>query len=197
MNWIERFLTAIATHKADLSAHTRDIFELVETGTYLPSPLMARYDMNVSVALVADTLYAIPYPIIRARTPAEIAIEVQAGVAGNLRIGIHKDNGSVYPGARVTNGGVVDVTALGLKIVAYTTQLTKGLYWITFISDVAPTIWCTYDYLSLVGNAATIQAHFIGWKIADAYGNLPDPFPAGAVALLELFAAGFKFTSND
>jgi len=187
-------------HAADLDAHTRNIFVQLQTGVYINTPFAAE-SPAVSLNIVANTLYAVPFLISRAMTPAEIFIFVETLAAGpnnNLRLGIYNDNGSLYPGTRLTNGGVVDVSATGIKTVAYTTQLTKGIYWVAFVADGVPKLWYnSVGYLSLLGHATLPYFLYGGWNVAQAYGNLPDPFTAGGVVDQRLWAVGFNFTSMD
>jgi len=188
----------IAAHAADLDAHTRDIWEVVALGRYLPSPLVAYYLMDITLTHVIDTLYAFPYPIVRARTPATLCLEVQTADVGKFaRIGIYNDNGACYPGTRLTNGGIVDVGAVGLKTVVYTTPLPKGLYWIAVISDGTPKLYAAANFQTLIGRTDLLRSYPAGYSIADTYGDLPDPFPVGAANSAPFPAVGFSFSSND
>lgn len=188
---------ALTTHEADLDAHTRDILELVVLNNYQMSPLVGR-DLIVNQAIAADRIYVFPYPIVRARTPDKLAVQVVVGSAGNLRIGIYYDDGNGYPGVRLTNGGVVDVTAAALKTVDFTTQLVKGLYWIAIISDATPSIRNTAYRHTIIGHATDVSKGMAGYLTGIVgYGNLPDPFTAGAPLYDQCLAVGFRFTSND
>ena len=188
----------LAEHIADLDAHTRDLFQMVKPNSYLASPLAAVRIPTSPIAMVADTLYAIPYPITRARTPDQLALQVYTADAGkSIRIGIYKDNGSVYPGERLTNGGTVATDTTGLKTVAYTTQLVKGLYWIAIISDGTPALGEYRAYLPIIGNTSSMGDQLGQFKKSQSYGDLPDPFPSGASLEYDIWTVGLRFTSND
>jgi len=189
----------LADHTANLDAHTRDIFEVARTGEYTPSPLIIGA-MTSSSSIAANKLYAIPYPITRARTPATMFIEVGgADVTNpNLRLGLYADTGSVYPGTRLTNGGVVDVSTTGVKTVAYTTQLTKGLYWLVFIADGTPGIYyIIYENIRLFSRTDIPRYPSGSFNKAGAYGDLPTTFTSGANRAYQLYCVGFDFSSND
>ena len=189
----------MAAHIADLDAHTRNKSEIIRTGNYIVSSWVTAYRQVGNTALTADRLYAMPYPIARARTPATLFIFVGVGDGGNpnVRVGLYADDGNLYPAARITNGGVVDVTAAGLKTVVYTVQLTKGMYWLAFIGDGTCSLQSTSGSLHLLGSPATPNSPDHAWYVADTYGNLPDPFPAGATGHQVGYCVGMSFSSND
>lgn len=189
-----------ANHSSsDLDAHIRTWDEVVRVGAgvYHISPLLTR--SRAGTALVANRLYASPYPISRARTPANLAFEVTTGVgASNIRIGLYLDNGNCYPGARLTNGGAVSTAGTGIKTVSYTTQIAKGLLWVALISDDTPSVYAaTIEALSLLGVTSVLGRGRQGWYIDDTYGNLPDPFPAaGATADANFWLGALEWASQ-
>lgn len=179
-------------------ALTRDIFETVKTGHYVGTPLACRHPYASTLTLTANRLYAFAYPIVRARTPDKLYVAVQTAAAGKkIRIGLYNDNGSFYPGACLSNGGEVPTDSTGVKTVDYTTQLTKSLIWIVFISDGAPKVYREAYYLNIMGSESYGHQARAGYYKDDTYGNLPDPFPAGATLESNVYGAGFRFTSND
>ena len=170
-------------HSADLDAHTYMWDEVVRiaAGVYHLSPLYTR--AMSAMALTANVLYAAPYPMSRARTPANLVIEVTTlADPSNIRLGLYADNGSCYPGARITNGGVALGATTGIKTVAYTTQVPKGLIWFAFISDSTPQMRGQgLEFLKLLGSVSALDGNEGGhYYKADTYGNLPDSFPSGA-----------------
>lgn len=195
---LEDDIARMAAHVADLDAHNRVIHELIRTGPYALSELMTTYRCTSEDTLVADKLYATAYPMSRDRTPAEIFVDIQTASVGDfLRIGYYADDGNCYPGALIADVGVVDVGAAGLKAIAYTTQLIRGLYWIAIISDGVPKVQGTRDHLGILGDTVRGYEAAAAWMIADTYGALPDPFPAGAAINTKLQGVGFKWASND
>lgn len=189
----------LADHKAALDAHTRNPLEIMAVNRYLYSPVVTGPNLGGAAALTANTLYAVPYPIIRAGTPDQIAIDIQAAdaVNPNLRIGLFNDDGTVYPGARLSNGGVVSVATTGTKTVAYTTPFAKKLIWIVFIADGTPSIYYASAQLPLLGSASNVRSTDCVLYKAGAYGDLPDPFPSGAYYTGWQIAVGLRFTSWD
>lgn len=179
-NWIQRFLQAITTHKAELDAHHMSIHEMLLVGKWLTSaPAVATAD---TVTLSVDKLYAYPLAIARALTIDRLAIYVFSEVAGNARLGIYNDNGSVYPGSLLLDAGEVDVSSTGLKEIIISQALTKGLYWLALLCNAGPTIYKGAMAFSPLGRSNTslapIYSHYS--KSGITYGALPDPFPSGA-----------------
>jgi len=181
VNWIQRFLQAITTHKADLAAHTRNLYEAMRADYYATPVPMATNTTEVKT-LAADTLYAQPLPIPRAVTLDELAVQVTTGDVGmKARLGIYEDNGSVYPGDLVLDAGEVDVGSTGVKKTLITQALTKKLYWTVVISDGTPEMVRILRYWTPIGTKETqlgqLYSHLTR---AQTYGVLPDPFPSGA-----------------
>lgn len=188
----------IEEHSAKPDAHTKDIFEVVRTGTYIPSPLASVYRLASSRALSANRFYAYAYPITRKRTIDQIFVHVASAAAGkNLRVCIYADDGNCYPGELISSGGVVNLDTSGLKTVSLNLTLEKGLYWITVISDGAPSLYSTTTHMGIIGSTANGYDTYAGWNVSNAYGEAPSSFPSGGAAETALCAVGFHFTSND
>ncbi|MBA7711917.1 hypothetical protein ES703_120884 [subsurface metagenome] len=181
MNWIQRFLQAITTHKAELDAHTRNLYEAMRADYYATPVPMATNTTEVKT-LAADTLYAQPLPIPRAVTIDELSLQVITGAVGmKARLGIYEDDGSVYPGALVLDGGEVDVGSTGVKKVLISQALTEKLYWTVVISDGTPEMLRILRYWTPIGTKETklgqLYSHLTR---VQTYGVLPNPFPSGA-----------------
>jgi hypothetical protein len=74
------------------------------------------FDSNGTLALTINRLYAVPFMTADAKTITRIAIHVTTlGTAAHARLGIYQDNGSIYPGSRVSDCGVVDCSTTGMK----------------------------------------------------------------------------------
>ena len=173
---------AFYDHAADLDAHTRNLFQLIRTGNYFaPAPLGAA---GGGFGLDANRLFAIPFIVARNLTIDRLAIHVGTGVAGSARLGIYNDGTNLYPGTLLKDVGVVDVTTAGIKAATITGNLalTKGLYHLVALADVTPTVRdCSLSW-SPYGHSATEfapTAELGRWEVAQTYGALPDPFPAG------------------
>lgn len=183
----------IEEHAATLDAHTKNIVEVLKTGVYLPSPLFTAYE-GIDLALVTDRLYAIPYPIVKQRTADAIGLYVMAEVAlSHIAVGIYADTGSCYPGALVVDGGALDSSSQGNKAAVIDETLTKGLYWLAFISDDTPTIRATLFYISIIGGNTVYQFDGHYYK-ADSYGALPANYPAAATPYKYMYEIALKFS---
>lgn len=180
-------------HQSDLDAHTRHIFEILRTGEYYWTQFTGS---NINKALVADTLYAVPFLVPRTMTFDYIGIQVTAQAGQKFRMGIYENGTNLYPGDLVVDAGETTLAAIGIKTRDIDpTQLTKGLYWLAIVSDGTPTIVVRYEYaFHLLGAVATDftstgeQTH---WEVAQVYGALPDPFTGGG-SLATGVAGGFR-----
>ena len=190
----------LADHMARLDAHTRNLFELTRTGRYFMSPLMADRLPTTTRTLVADKLYAMPFPIPRDITIDRIAFWVSTAAADkSARIGIYSNGTNCYPGARLNAGGEVSVATTGQKEVVVSQSLSKGLYWFVLVSNGAPTIKASTGFLSILGHASEIDGAFAaGWRTDFTYATLPANFPDTNTISEETFhCIGFRLASLD
>lgn len=143
--------------------------------------------------VTADKMHAIPLVVPRTTKFDLIECEVMTVGAGSIiRLGIYRDDGNTYPGARMFDSGSIDSSSTtGAKSVTITAGIQifqPGLYWLTYVnSATAPVVrglntsagWqASAGFTSPFGSTA---APF-GWT-ADhtATTALPDPYPVGAV----------------
>lgn len=182
--------TAIASHIADLDAHTKNWFEVILAGHYRT---LNRAPTD-TIGLVVDTLYAAPMILARAMTLDRIAIRVTTLDAGQIaRLGIYRDNGAFAPGELILDAGTVSVAANGDKAITINESLPKEVYWLVVVSDGTPTVARSSgdNLLSMQlfgldgGLASNING---GYTVAFAFGALPANFPGGA-ALSAAFAS--------
>jgi len=173
----------ISAHAADIDAHMTDLFQTVRTGEYFqPLPIYAKS----TLALTADTIYAIPFFVARSMTIDRLAIDVAVAAAGGAiaRLGIYADGTNLYPGALVVDAGTVAVDAVAVVAATISQALTKGWYWLVVVSDNTPTLDThAPDWSPLGWNAASFSTSsvYTNWvKAAVTSGALADPFAAGA-----------------
>ena len=186
----------LADHIVRLDAHTRHIHEQLVTGNYYCSLLSIGY-AGTSAAITADKLYAIPFPVPRAMTWDRISIYVFTLDAGkSLRMGIYNDNGSLYPGTLLQDAGEVDVGTTGMKEITIDQSLSKGLYWLAFVSDGTPQFRRSYDFLNLLGSTGPQSTRAMYYR-SFTYAALPDPFGAGATEGYEVWRVGMRLASLD
>lgn len=157
-----------------------------------------------TLALVASTLYAIPYWVNRDIRITKLAIHVNtAAAAGKIvRIGLYRDNGACYPGTLVIDAGTVTVDAVGVRAIDFSgtpKDLKSGLYWMVVVSDSTPTLkanTCGWSPLGMPATDFTIDNAMYS-KAAVGSGALADPCVAamGVVAnstqvIIAAFVAG-------
>lgn len=145
-------------------------------GGYYFSP--GRALSSTAAAVAANTLYIqnMPFGMQLCDT---LAIECTVA-AGNARMGLYKyDYTTGQPGALIVDAGAV---ALTVAIKEFTfAQKVVGDCWIACLFDGAPTMRTGANgQPGTWYGAADFQTSRTGLAIAQTYGPLPDPFPAGA-----------------
>lgn len=128
--------------------------------------------------LAANTLYAIPFRVTADQTFSEMAFVVQAGAAGGARLGIYSWSDGI-PSKLLKDLGSTSVSTSGTKSVALNEYLEPGVYALTIVSDVTPSIYCSganiqsMEAIGTTPGTATVQI-----SRALAYGALPADFGA-------------------
>ena len=169
----------ISTHAADLDAHTRNIFEVVDTAQYICSVNATPSDAEV--ALVANKLYFAPLVVARKMTLDRIAIFVHTLADGtSIRLGIYNLNATLQPSSLVLDAGVVDASTTGLKEITISQQLTKGIYALAFVSDGTPSIHSSSGGGYSIWGCDTGLSGYPRYTLFafQAYGALPATAPA-------------------
>lgn len=189
-----------SVHLADLSAHIRDMLQVVRISRYLVSPLIVGGPSSTDT-IGANLLVAVPYPIVRPMTADRIAVEVSTGGAAGalLRLGIYNDNGAGLPGTLKLDAGTVDSTTTGLKTITISHALARGLYWLAVIGNTAgvAVYRSGVTFLQLVGRSANLQNIDGGVYKTQTYGALPDPFGTEDSTLNNMYALALRFASLD
>jgi hypothetical protein len=138
-----------------------------------------------TAVLVVNTLYAMPFVVTKKRTIDQVAINVTAFVAGNVRVGLYSDAGG-YPGALVAEFGSIAVASNGVKTLSASplpVTLDPGVYWLAIVTDSASTIrgFAVASLIPVLGYASTLPtAASLGWSVAYTYAALPSTFPGSA-----------------
>lgn len=142
---------------------------------------------NYSIS--AGYLNAFPWPNEVDRTVTKMAITIlTAAAAGKkARMGIYKDDGTVYPGAKVIDSGEFAIDAMGVvEVTGLSAVLEAGtLYWLCILTDaniVVAGFDPTYVVCGFIGSSsnnptATRDSTFY---VAQAYGALPATYPGSA-----------------
>lgn len=126
------------THHADIHAdakHTypREGFNRLKSGLYYPTS-----GHTASNTPTLDELRLVLFPVAKTVTVDRIGVWCQAGLAlSEFRLGIYRDDGNGYPGARVLDAGTVAMTSQGFKEITISQELTPDLYWIGGAGQVA------------------------------------------------------------
>ncbi len=153
---------------------------------------------NTQVAFTANTLYAVPFFIADVTTATSIGVHVTtAAAAKNIRLGIYKDNDSIYPGTLLLDAGTVATDATGVQEIVINQALGENtLYWLAAISNGTPTIssQISQSFWDLIGlTNAAFNVNIPGmYSYALAYGALPDPYAAGASTVTNQFKIMLK-----
>jgi len=186
------------SHAATLDAHTKNLWEKLKTGKYIPSLYRAQFDFVEALA-EADSLKAMPFPVPRPITLDRIAIYVTtAGGAGaEMRLGIYNDGVNLYPAGLLADYGTIDATTTGIKAIIINQALAKGMYWLACVcNDATVKIPVALYHTSPLGysdpryNAGNLSVSY-------NYGALPDPFPGGASESGYLYLISVRIASLD
>jgi len=191
----------LADHIARLDAHTYNIFEQVAINRPRLPFLPTGYITDSAYALTANRLYAVPFPVVRAMTIDRLMSRVKTLDDGKtLRIGILNDDGNIYPGTVLNQGGTVDCSGAGMKTITLdpTVSLSKGIYWLACICDGTPDLYRYVAYVSILGGYTTsiLRYQAAGIYKDDTYGELPT-FPEGGTYHYHLPMMGVRIASLD
>jgi len=137
-----------------------------------------------TLALTANRLYATPF-LVGGLSPKFIRIAFQVttlGTASLGRAGIYLDDGTVYPGSLILDGGEQICSTIGMKETVISQTLDPSLYWLVLVVSVACTVRCSplASLMPILGlDTALGTAPGNGWYAAFTYTELPATFPAG------------------
>lgn len=134
-----------------------------------------------SLALVANTLYAMPFYVGVAHTFSGLAFHVQSAAAGKLaEVGIYSNVGG-QPNTKLFDAGNVSVATTGDKSVSSSMVLPIGWYWLVIASDGAPSVFSAgtgpnnyYFGLAAIGDGISVRLT-APWTFSA--GALPSSFP--------------------
>lgn len=132
-----------------------------------------------------DNIYAIPFLVPVQQSFDRIGINCNAGAANAVgRLGLYDDDGTPYPGNLIHGTAEFDFSGAGDKEEAIAETLDPGLYWLAILIGVAmPSVrafYYQYHTFPLLGRDALNDLNPMNSLYgAEAYGVMPDPFPAG------------------
>jgi hypothetical protein len=128
-------------------------------------------------------LYYIPIFVAEDHTYIRIGVNVTAGVAGLIRLGIYNWAAGL-PDTLLLDAGTVNPAGLGIAEVVIAQLLARGYYFLAGVGNVAPTLTTTlYNSMSVEGTANTpgstaYVVSYLNGRVADVAGGLADPAPA-------------------
>lgn len=167
-------------HTINKKAHTQNILEVVRTGDGYYSGYSRGAAM--AAALDGDRLYGIALIVVRTITFDRIAIEVVTVEAGkSIRLGVYELGTNLLPGALLLDAGFINAGSGGVRPINIDLQLEPGIYFTACLSDSTGTVKVRRAAVlgAPLGRQATKLASVEGgWCKVQAYGVLPDPFPA-------------------
>ncbi|KKL12582.1 hypothetical protein LCGC14_2534310 [marine sediment metagenome] len=160
-----------------------------DDGAFYLGGTVGVYPADGTFGITANVLYALPFHM--TSTPNfmdEIAIEVSTinvGGAGNVRLGIYDDDGSIYPGRLVKDAGTAITGLLGAHKITVNESTPRGLKWLVAVFDVAVELRTTAvlqsagSWAMLGAGPSNLNFNAIGWQVAFSYAVLPEIYPAG------------------
>ncbi len=191
-------------HAADIDAHMAQAQQtiLIGQGDYGGN----RQSGGVAI-LVADTIYFYPFSIPRTRTYDRIMFELTTVAAGGKigRLGIYLSSDAHIPTTLIDDTGTVAVdSGTDIKLITISEQLTKGNYFLSFVSDGAPIVRWVLPVNSFLGGTVDPSGSFDGAMIAGyskasvGAGALADPAVTGLTKLVRIVPTlGLRVLSND
>lgn len=178
---------------AGAGSSTKDMFYFRQVGTspverwYFAGPLHHGTG-TATVAPGGNTLIAMPFLTTRAGTIDQIGARITTiSGSGAFRLGVYTatSDTNLYPDALVLDSGELSGTSAAVVSASISEALSANtLYWFVCLFNngtnqisaiPAGGMW---PILGL-SNALNVVPG-VGWQVTQAYGALPDPFPAGA-----------------
>lgn len=151
-----------------------------KSGRYYHSPVNSPF---TAAATSANILRAFPFPVPAEGSYNRIALYINTGATGKLRLGLYGDaGGTPEGGALLVDSGELDTATLGLKETIISLPLAPGWYWLASLFSGAPSIIVASaanapSQLGTDSPAAAISTYTRAYK-SYTYGPLPNPFPA-------------------
>lgn len=137
-----------------------------------------------TLAVTAGVIYTAPIFIPQRKRYTNIALEVTAGSASSVRLGMYQDSGG-RPGALLFDAGAVScATPNGARGIGIDVIIDPGWYWLACLFSATPTVRAisqTNATVLLGWTSTTDVTRRVGCSVAQAFGALPDPITPGSV----------------
>lgn len=159
----------------DLFATKLSPFDLRATGWNI----VGKYNGGASATTTATANYVMYWPLpigSKNVTITKLGINITAETAGNFRMGIYSDSGSVAPASLLYNYGQGSTGTAGLiELSSSNTLNANTLYWVALTYSAAPTIsYYTQAYCMSIGVIdATPTSAALCWRESRSYAELP------------------------
>lgn len=142
------------------------------TRYYGPAMLRA----NGTLALSANTHYAMPITLFGRGSFDRIGVYVTAATGVNGRFGIYTDVADL-PGTLIVDGGATALTASAMNTVTISQALGPGNFWLTMVTDGAATV-NSHDSDFRIMKLGAGNLNVTGARVSAAltYGALPTSF---------------------
>jgi hypothetical protein len=166
-----------ATARANLQIAAQQPTYRTTSGAIYPTWL----EQTIStLAITANTMYAIPIIIDYAKTVTKLHSEVTTGVAGNYVVGIYTDNGSGYPGTIIVQGAALDASIVAINDQVISQAMNAGpAFMVMFGSSAATFRSSTIARQCVLGATEGNNAPSTFITVAQAYSaTMPASFPA-------------------
>lgn len=157
---------------------------------YYP-PTLPFYTTSTTKQATSGRLYALPFYCPNTKSFTAICIEQTSATTGNVRMGVYNSSNG-YPSSRLVDAGAVAFPgSTGIRSGTTTIALTGGQwYWLAAVFDtnsmqyVGPSDADASIFFPVSADhgihttAATLNLPNSAFYASQAYGALPDPFPA-------------------
>lgn len=134
---------------------------------------------TTGLALTANTLYTVPFPVMQKQTFTKIGINITAAAGTNGRLGVYALAPGMLGGSLILDAGAVSISTTGLKeVTGLNFTLNPGLYGLSFLPDTGVTVSegqainVCHDLLGLGSSAPGIVLETYVSQ-AQSYGALP------------------------
>ena len=156
-----------------------EIFSYRQPGYYYTMGVLGG---TATLALTANTLYALPFLVTKRSRWDKMNIRVTTASSGTkVRLGIYTNEG-VYPKDLIVDAGELDTGSTGSKEAVIDVTLDPGLYWLALLSSGAPTLGgiSAANTFGILGQSDVYTTANNSLRISYTYGTLPETFPTGA-----------------
>lgn len=170
-------------------SHQKRFYDPVTTDGYNTKS----HTPSFRVLVYGNTLDAFPFPVTTTTTFKQAGLMLGSGTSARARIGLYKDNGSLYPSELVFQSPIFTVNEGEWGYADIDVTIQPGLYWIArHDGDTANWNGLADDsvihlqrfngevFLRELAERPNPFETYGGYRATNvSFGNMPDPFPSG------------------